>query len=340
MIRVHHWVLRPLSGLLLIAALLLSPGAVWSQIRSNFGSSITSESMASVWIARQLGLFKKYGLESQYILMPRSPLAVAALLANEIDVAVIGPGHLVNASSGGADIIGVANFVQKLDYRLSVRPEIKRKEDLRSKKIAISGPGATSHLVALLALQNLGVDPNQSKIAFLTISGTEINRRLALESGSIDGTPLSGSVGDIYAGKGYPILYNFKGSGVTMPQTMMATTRRIAAAKPQVIEGYIKGLIEAIAYMLEPANKENVTRIIATNLRLSTASDAEEAYQAVTNAYDRVPLPTIDGMRRLHGLLTSINPKLADVKVDAVIDDSFVQRLESSGFVQSVNRKR
>ncbi len=28
----------------------------------------------------------------------------------------------------------------------------------------------------------------QAKIAFLTISGTEINRRLALESGSIDGT--------------------------------------------------------------------------------------------------------------------------------------------------------
>ena len=296
--------------------------------------------MASVWIARQLGIFKKYGLETQYILMPRSPLAVAALLANEIDVAVIGPGHLVNASSGGADVIGVANFVQKLDYRLTVRPQIKRKEDLRDKKIAISGPGATSHLVTLLALQHLGIDPNQAKIAFLTISGTEINRRLALESGSIDGTALSGSVGDIFAGKGFSILYNFKGSGVTMPQTMMATTRRIAAAKPQVIEGYVKGLIEAIAYMLEPANKENVMRIIATNLRLSNANEAEEAYQAVINTYDRVPLPTVDGMRRLHGLLTQVNPKLAEVKVEAVIDDSFVQRLESSGFVQSVSRKR
>ena len=37
-------------------------------------------------IARQLGLFKKYGLESQYILMPRSPLAVAAVA----EVCVIG----------------------------------------------------------------------------------------------------------------------------------------------------------------------------------------------------------------------------------------------------------
>ena len=219
---------------LLVVTLLfgLLPAGASAQTRSNFASSITSESMASVWVARQLGLFKKYGLETQYILMPRSPLAVAALLAGEIDVAVIGPGHLVNAGSGGADAIGVANFVQKLDYRLNVRPEIKNKNDLRGKKIAISGPGATSHLVSLLALQQLGVDHNQAKITFLTISGTEITRRLALESGSIDATSLNGSIGDLYANKGYPVIYNFKGSGVTMPQTMLVTTRRIAALAP------------------------------------------------------------------------------------------------------------
>ena len=164
--------------------------------------------------------------------------------------------------------------------------------------------------MALLGLQNLGVDPNQYKITFLTISGTEINRRLALESNTIDGTALSGSVGDIYASKGYPILYNFKGTGVTMPQTMMVTTRRIAAAKPQVIEGYVKGLIEAIAYMIDPVNKENVTRIMATNLRLSTVSEADDAYQAVNNSYERLPLPTVEGMRRLHGLFLRLIPSL------------------------------
>lgn len=327
---------------LLILALLVgfSPASSSAQTRSNFASSITSESMASVWVARQLGLFKKYGLETQYILMPRSPLAVAALLAGEIDVAVIGPGHLVNAGSGGADAIGVANFVQKLDYRLNVRPEIKNKNDLRGKKIAISGPGATSHLVSLLALQQLGVDHNQAKITFLTISGTEITRRLALESGSIDATSLNGSIGDLYANKGYPVIYNFKGSGVTMPQTMLVTTRRIAAAKPLVVEGYVKGIVEAIAYMLDGANKESVTRILASNLRLDNPSEAEDAYHAVVNAYDRVPLPSIDGMKRLHGLLTTLNPKLADLKVESVIDDSFVQRLDSSGFIQGLAKKR
>jgi ABC-type nitrate/sulfonate/bicarbonate transport system substrate-binding protein len=315
-------------------------GGVQAQIRSNYASSITSESMASVWIAKELNLFKKYGLETQYIMMSRSPLAVAALIAGEIDVAVIGPGHLVNASLGGADLIGIANLVQKLDYRLNSRPELKKKEDLRGKRLAISGPGATSHLVALLALQHMAMDPNRDKIAFLTIPGTEINRRLALESGSVDATTLNGSVGDTYGNKGYPVLFNFKGSGVTMPQTMLVTTRRLAMSKPQVIEAYMKALVEAIAYLLDPANKENVTRTMASNLRLSNASEADEAYKAVFNAYERVPYPTLDGMKRLHGLLTSVNPKLAEAKVESLIDDSFVQKLESSGFVQSVAKKR
>src|ERR671914_1853039 len=118
------------------------PAQLCAQIRSNFASSITSESMAAVWIAKDRGLFKKYGLDVQYILMPRSPLAVSALIAGEIDMAVIGPGHLVNAATGGTDVIGIANFAQKLDYRLNTRPEIKKKEELRGKRIAISGPGS------------------------------------------------------------------------------------------------------------------------------------------------------------------------------------------------------
>jgi NitT/TauT family transport system substrate-binding protein len=316
------------------------PALLSAQTRSNFASSITSESMAAVWVAKERGLFKKYGLDVQYILMPRSPLAVAALVAGEIDVAVIGPGHLVNAATGGTDVVGIANFAQKLDYRLNTRPEIKTKEELRSKRIAISGPGSTSHLVSLLALQHLAVDPSGAKIAFLTIPGTEINRRLALESGSVDATTLNGSVGDMYGQKGYPVLFNFKGSGVTMPQTMLVTTRRLASSRPQVVEAYAKTIVEAIAVMFDPVNKESVTRTIASNLRLTNPSDGDEAYQSVINSYERVPYPSLEGMHRLHGLLTTINPKLAGVKIDSVVDDSFISKLDSSGFVQSVSKKR
>ncbi len=311
-----------------------------AQIKSNFASSITSESMTAMWVARERGLFKKHGLEMQYVVIPRSPLAVAALIAGEIDAAIIGPGHLISAGGTGADLIGVANFFQKLDYRLNARPEIKKPEDLRGKRIAISGPGSTSHLVTLLALQGLNIDAAQAKIILLTIPGTEMNRRLAMESGGVEATTLRGAIGDLYGAKGFNVIYNLKAAGVTLPQTVLATTRRTAATKPQVIDAYIRTMIEAIAVTVDPANKDSVMRTIASNLRLSNLADAEEAYHTVVGAVERVPYLNLENMKRLHRLLIQVNPKVADVKVESVIDNSFITKLESSGYLQSVYKKR
>ena len=326
------------SIVLAVIFALVLPVRLPAQTRTNLAGSVTSESMTVLWVAQDRGLFKKHGLDMQYILMPRNPLAVAALLAGEIDAAIVGPGHVVNAASSGADIVGIANLAQKLDYRLTARPEIKNKEDLRGKRIAISGPGSTSHLVTMLGLQGLNVDATQAKITLLTIPGTEMNRRLALETGGVDATALRGAVGDLYGNKGYTMLYNFKTTGVTLPQSMLVTTRRIAAAKPQVIEAYLKTMIEALAVTFDPANKELVTRLLVAHLRLSPA-DAEESYHAVVDAYERVPRTNLEGMRRLQKLLKQINPKMGDVRVENVIDDSFMNKLESSGYIQSLYKK-
>jgi NitT/TauT family transport system substrate-binding protein len=313
------------------------PNSSIAQTKSNLSSSVTSESMTHVWVARERGLFKKYGVDMQFILMPRNPLAIAALLAGEIDAAIIGPGHLVNAGLSGAEVIGIANFNQKLDFRLNTRPDIKKPEDLRGKRIAVSGPGSTSHLVSMLALQGLGIDP--ARITFLTILGTEMNRRLALESGSVDATSLRGAMGEVYANRGYTLLYNLKSAGVTLPQNMLVTTRRTAANKPQVIDGYLKATVEAIAMIADPANKELVSRLLSSNLRLSNPADVEESYQAVINNYERAPHTTIEGMKRLQKLLVQLNPKIAEVRVENLIDNSFMNKLDSSGFIQGLYKK-
>jgi NitT/TauT family transport system substrate-binding protein len=340
--RRRHPVLSLYASILLllsVAAVGPLPAPLAAQTRSNLAGSVTSESMTALWVARDRGLFKKHGLDMQFILMPRNPLAIAALLAGEIDAAIVGPGHAINAAGSGADVIGVANFAQKLDYRLNARPEIKSKEDLRGKRIAISGPSSTSHLVTLLALQGLNVDIAQAKITLLTVPGTEMNRRLAMETNAVDATALRGAIGDLYGNKGYPVLYNFKNTGVTLPQTMLVTTRRLAASKPQVVEAYLKTMVEAIAFTFNPANKDVVVRLLASNLHLSNPADAAESYEAVINSYERAPHTNLEGMKRLHKLLMQINPKIADVRVETVIDNSFMDKLESSGFIQSVYKK-
>jgi ABC-type nitrate/sulfonate/bicarbonate transport system substrate-binding protein len=146
-------------------------------------------------------------------------------------------------------------------------------------------------------------------------------------------------MGDLYANKGYNLLYNLKAAGVTLPQNMLVTTRRTAATKPAVIEGYLKATIEAIALIADPANKELVSRLLASNLRLSNPADVEESYQAVIANYERAPHTTVEGMKRLQKLLIQLNPKIAEVRVENLIDNSFMNKLESSGFIQSLYKK-
>ena len=54
------------------------------------------------------------------------------------------------------------------------------------------------------------------------------------------------------------------------------------------------------------------------------------------NSYERAPHTSLEGMKRLQVLLTQINPKIADVRVENLIDNSFMSKLESSGYIQSV----
>jgi hypothetical protein len=86
--------------------------------------------------------------------------------------------------------------------------------------------------------------------------------------------------------------------------------------------------------------RDTVGRILASKLSLSNPADVEKVYRSVSSSYERIPYPNLDGMKKLHSIPTSSNPKLAAVGPETVMDTSFISKLESSGFIQSVYKKR
>ena len=326
-----------LSFLLILSG--SSGAATVSPTKSNFGTSVTSQIMTVLWVAKDQNLFRKHGLDIQLIRMPSSAVSLSALLVGEVDMVAVGPGRLLNAATAGGDLVGVANLGNDLDYRLIARPEIKKPEDLHGKRVAISGPGSVSHIVALLALQKLGIDPRQARVTFLAIPGTEVNYRTALETGTVDAAPLNGPVGDYYSSRGYSLLYNLQTSGVAMPQDLLVTTKRILTSRAPIVEAQIKAFVEAIAYLQDARNKASVKRSVASNMRLNDETVIEETYQTVLQSYERAPYPNLDGMKQLQTLLTSVNPKLKDLKTETIVDGGFISRLESSGFIQNLYKK-
>ena len=51
---------------------------------------------------------------------------------------------------------------------------------------------------------------------------------------------------------------------------------------------------------------------------------------------ERKPFPSADGLKNIQQLMKSRNPKMADLKVENLIDASIMHKLEESGFIDEL----
>src|SRR6266542_1058807 len=103
--------------------------------------------------------------------------------------------------------------------------------------------------------------------------------------------------------------------------------------RQDALEGVLRGLSESVAFILSPKSKPVVLKTIMQHLRISDAATAEEGYQDLVTGLERKLSPSIEGLRNTQRLLKPRNPKLETIKVEELIDDRIVRRLEESRFI-------
>jgi len=67
-------------------------------------------------------------------------------------------------------------------------------------------------------------------------------------------------------------------------------------------------------------------------LRVSE-SEAEEGLTDMLIGMDKKPFPSLDGLRNIQRLMKVRNPKLGNAKVEDLVDDQILRRLDDSGFI-------
>jgi hypothetical protein len=75
----------------------------------------------------------------------------------------------------------------------------------------------------------------------------------------------------------------------------------------------------------------NVMRTLAKDLRLSKVEDAEAGYDQMRTLYDKKIYPNADGLRNVVRLLAGSSEPLRKLKVESIIDDRVVKKLEKEG---------
>ena len=79
----------------------------------------------------------------------------------------------------------------------------------------------------------------------------------------------------------------------------------------------------------------DVLKAIMRRLKADQNS-AEEGYEDLLRALDRKPFPSVEGLRNAQRLMKVRNPKLAELKVENIIDERIMRKLEGNGFINSV----
>src|SRR6185437_15930146 len=116
------------------------PGLVFAQkTRTSYGG--TSGYNVPLWVAQDAGLFKKYGLISELILISGDAASLQALLANDLDFANGAGTTPIQGTLQGADFVIVASSYNLMPYSFVVTPDIRTPADLKGKRMAVSRLG-------------------------------------------------------------------------------------------------------------------------------------------------------------------------------------------------------
>jgi NitT/TauT family transport system substrate-binding protein len=286
-----------------------------------------------LWIAQEQRFFTKHGVDADVVFIRTGPIQVAAVSSGVTQLAYSGPASVLGAAAGGTDLRLIASFTNKLTYTMIARPEIKRAEDLRGKRFGVQAIGGSVWMGAVLALEHLGLEQRRDNINILNV-GDQTVLAQALESGTIDVTVLDGVFSRRLKQKGYSVLVELSETTIPYVSNTIVGTRTFFQQQPELTENIMKGLIESVAFILTSQNKPIVMNTIMKRLKISDPWVAEQGYQDLVQISDPKPYVSLEGLRNIQRLIKIQNPPIGNVKLEELIDNRPLKKLEDSGFVQ------
>ena len=280
-------------ALVLISALSFSAAAQErrSKIRiSNAGLTITALPLLA---ARDWGIFNASGMDVEIIIMAAS-LAPSALSTGDIDyIAGVGPAS-VSATLSGLPSRAIWFSSDRISYWLMARPQFKTLEDLKGKKIAVSGGvGGTNHVALLVALEKSG--GNAKDYVMVAIPGQQNQLLYSLESGFVEGALVSPPVTFTAYKKGFNKLLDV-GSMVEMPGGGLTALVKTIQTKSAETKKVIHSLQSAKDEIRK--SKAKTVDLIVRLLKMDRES-AAETYDTFLTTLSPTGIPNRAGMDNL-----------------------------------------
>jgi len=324
--------------------------ALWSMIfvlivpcafaadRVRIGLSSFTPINAAVWIAEDKGLFKKYGIDPEVILIGgASAGGVSSLIAGDVQFLAGAGGAVVSAGLNGADVVMIASIVNRGVQRVMARSDIKKPEDLRGRRVGVTRLGAASHLVLLMMLRAWGM--TAADVQTMQI-GSSPAMMAALEKGGIDAAVLTEPTFFFAEDQGYRVLADLADMDIYYLHSMIDTTRGYIRTHRDVALRFLRGYTEGIAFFKN--NRKESIEVLAKKLRTAPSQTKylERSHALYSSGYfENTPYVSLRGVNTLLEFLGKDNPKARTADPRSFIDNSLVKELDDAGFIKKLHER-
>jgi len=297
-----------------------------------------NETVGPMWVGIEKGTFRKYGLDLRLVQLRTGALSMSTLASGQVQYNYGSPGNALSATAAGMRLQCVASPIQKIPRELVARKEIRSLEDLRGKTFGVQSIGGGFWLQTMIALDVLGIDPEKYDLK-MRILGDTATVTQALGSGGVDATVIPYSFSEAAKRAGAHVLADIGKLPVPYQGTTLCFPRETATGSADVILRILKGMIDAVLLIHDPAARADVTEILRKAFRFPRAEDAEASYRVLRLMATVEIMPDPAAWKIVQRIVTKISPKVAQVDLNQVIDPSFVRNLEESGFLRDARKK-
>ena len=291
-----------------------------------------SGSRAPLWIAKEMGLFEKYGLDGNPIFVPAGYPSISALISGDVQFIATGGSLVAAASAQGAPVVMVATL-GSIAYKLMAHPSISSIKDLKGKVIGALRPGTTTDFVLQRILLKLGLVPGKDVTIMPTGLSRSDERLLLMFQGKIQAT--IGTVDNLaqleLKGLKVNVLADPVELGVPTPASDISSTRQFLTTHRNRAKAFLRAFCEAI--WLGRNNKEIAFRVYRKYMRLEEPKLLESMHRNyLLTSIPVKPYPIEEAIQAdIEDLSASIT-ELRGKKAADFMDRSLLNELESEGF--------
>ena len=303
---------------LLWAAVFSIPGIVRGaesphKIRIGFPS--LAFSYMPFYVAQEKGIYKKYGIESEYIQMGTTiqPQAVVAGNINYFTSVSTG----ISAVVAGLPLVIVISFCDSSPWVLVTHKDINKPQDLIGKTVALSGVRTSPYYFFQAFLKKSEI--NEKDVSTINTGGTADSFR-ALTSNRVVGTVLTPPFDDKAVSLGYKKFMQL-GELADIPYVGLVTSQNEIKTNRESVRRTVTAVMESLAWLR--ANRAESTKMIVDKFKVNQM-EAENTYATLIRILNKDGRLNPKVARGYLDILRQERPIPADFDLAKVVDFSLL----------------